>query len=190
MDQQSNSTIENQGGDSPLVTLFRHNLWANLRLIDACAALEADQLATSAAGTYGAIYDTLNHIARGEEGYLIHVTGQQPARRLRGEETPDIATIREHANASGAGLVAFAAAMTSDAIAYLNDDEDENLVWPAPAGFILTQAINHATEHRAQVMTILTQLGIEPPDLSGWVFMESTAGLIAIARPDAGQAER
>ncbi len=39
-----------------------------------------------------------------------------------------------------------------------------------PSGLILTQAINHATEHRAQIMTILTQLGIEPPDLSGWAF--------------------
>jgi uncharacterized damage-inducible protein DinB len=30
------------------------------------------------------------------------------------------------------------------------------------------QAINHATEHRSQVMTALTQVGITPPDLDGW----------------------
>jgi uncharacterized damage-inducible protein DinB len=27
---------------------------------------------------------------------------------------------------------------------------------------------NHGTEHRSQVATILTTLGIEPPELSGW----------------------
>jgi len=43
---------------------------------------------------------------------------------------------------------------------------------PVPASLILTQAINHATKHRAQVMTILTQQGVEPPDLSGWAYVE------------------
>jgi uncharacterized damage-inducible protein DinB len=31
-----------------------------------------------------------------------------------------------------------------------------------PKTIILTQVINHATEHRAQVMAILTKLGIHP----------------------------
>jgi len=33
--------------------------------------------------------------------------------------------------------------------------------------------INHATEHRAQIMAILTQLGIQPPDLDGWSYFEA-----------------
>ena len=42
--------------------------------------------------------------------------------------------------------------------------------WQFPASIILIQAINHATEHRAHVMTIITQLGLEPPDVSGWEY--------------------
>ena len=38
------------------------------------------------------------------------------------------------------------------------------------AGLLLLQAVNHATEHRSQIATILTQLGVEPPDMSGWRF--------------------
>ena len=34
-----------------------------------------------------------------------------------------------------------------------------------PKTIILTQVTTHATEHRKQVKAILTQLGIEPPDL-------------------------
>jgi uncharacterized damage-inducible protein DinB len=41
-----------------------------------------------------------------------------------------------------------------------------------PKTIILTQVINHATEHRAQVMVLLTQLGIEPPDLQGWTYFD------------------
>ncbi|MCP4140149.1 MAG: hypothetical protein GY755_07650 [Chloroflexi bacterium] len=33
---------------------------------------------------------------------------------------------------------------------------------------------NHAIEHRSQIMTILTQLGIQPPDLDGWTYFDET----------------
>ena len=39
---------------------------------------------------------------------------------------------------------------------------------------LMIQAINHATEHRTQVSTILTQLGLEPPDMTGWQYMDET----------------
>ena len=41
-----------------------------------------------------------------------------------------------------------------------------------PKTIILTQVINHATEHRSQIMTILTHLGIQPPDLSSWEYFD------------------
>jgi uncharacterized damage-inducible protein DinB len=41
-----------------------------------------------------------------------------------------------------------------------------------PKAIILNQAINHATEHRAQIMTTLTQLGIQPPDLDSWTYFD------------------
>jgi uncharacterized damage-inducible protein DinB len=41
-----------------------------------------------------------------------------------------------------------------------------------PKAVILAQAINHATEHRAQIMAILTHLGIQPPELDLWLYFE------------------
>jgi uncharacterized damage-inducible protein DinB len=41
----------------------------------------------------------------------------------------------------------------------------------------MVQAINHATEHRAQISAIITQLGMEPPDMSGWQYMEEIGEL-------------
>ena len=41
-----------------------------------------------------------------------------------------------------------------------------------PKTILLTQAINHATEHRAQIMAILTQLGIQPPELDSWSYFD------------------
>lgn len=161
--------IEPLPGDAPLVFLFRHNLWANLTLLDACAALDEAGLGTAAVGTYGAIHDTLRHIVGAEQGYLFQMTGRWPERRLVKDERPDVATLRELGRQTGVALIDVAAAATPDDVIYLHWDDKR---WPYPLGMILNQVINHATEHRAQVLTIMTQLGLAPPDLSGWAFAE------------------
>ena len=45
-----------------LTTLFSHNLWANLRLLERCADLTSEQLDATISGTFGTIRDTLGHI--------------------------------------------------------------------------------------------------------------------------------
>ena len=183
MDQDSTSPMKPAEGDIPLVVLFRHNLWANLRLMDTCLALNLAQLGETAAGTYGSIYETLRHIAGAEQWYLSLLTGSQPQIRLRREEQSSLAVIREQAAISGAGLIAVATDASPDGIVYMDDDNDENLVWPTPATIILAQVINHATEHRSQVMTLLTQLGSEPEELSGWTYMDAIIKITPIPRP-------
>lgn len=154
-------------GETALVTLFRHNLWANLGLFDACAALDEEQLAATAVGTYGSIYDTLSHLVRSEQGYLFLLTGDSPVARLSREERYDIPALRRYARLFGEGLMAVAASATPDDVA-VSVEEDGS--WTMPAGVVLAQVINHATEHRAQIMTILTQLGFQPPELDSWAF--------------------
>lgn len=158
-------------GDPPLVTLFRHNLWANLRLLDACAELDEQQMSAKLDGTYDGIYRTLKHILLGEQSYLRRITGHEPQDPLRVEHDPDLATLRHYARLSGEGLVAVAAnTKPSDSVRV---ESDENR-WTVPASLILTQALNHANEHRAQIMTIMTQQGVQPPSVSGWAYMEDT----------------
>jgi hypothetical protein len=36
----------------------------------------------------------------------------------------------------------------------------------------MVQAPSHAMEHRTQVASIITALGLEPPDMSAWGWME------------------
>jgi uncharacterized damage-inducible protein DinB len=50
------------------------------------------------------------------------------------------------------------------------------VVYTLPVWLLLLQAINHATEHRAQVAAILTQQGIEPPGMDGWTYHETIFG--------------
>jgi uncharacterized damage-inducible protein DinB len=41
-----------------------------------------------------------------------------------------------------------------------------------PKTILLTQVINHATEHREQIKAILTESGIQPPDLQCWAYFD------------------
>ena len=51
----------------PLTTLFRHHLWANLRLLERCAELTGEHLDATLLGTFGSIRDTLQHIVLAEQ---------------------------------------------------------------------------------------------------------------------------
>jgi uncharacterized damage-inducible protein DinB len=50
-----------------LATLFRHNRWANLRLLDTCAGLSDAQWQAGVLGTYGSVRDTLVHLLAAEQ---------------------------------------------------------------------------------------------------------------------------
>ena len=46
---------------------------------------------------------------------------------------------------------------------------------------VLVQVINHATEHREQIKSMLSALGVTPPDIDGWDYGEATKALIPIS---------
>ena len=46
--------------------------------------------------------------------------------------------------------------------------EDSGYETHAPLGIRLAQALYHGTDHRSQVCTALTTLGIEPPPIEVW----------------------
>ncbi|MEZ4522752.1 MAG: DinB family protein [Thermomicrobiales bacterium] len=59
-----------------LVDMFRHNRWANLRILDWCAGLDDDLLDSSAPGTFGDARRTLVHLVGAEERYVEYLTGE------------------------------------------------------------------------------------------------------------------
>jgi uncharacterized damage-inducible protein DinB len=52
--------------------------------------------------------------------------------------------------------------------------------WWMPVSLYLLQAVNHGTEHRSQVATILTQLGIEPPEMDGWTYFFASGHMVPV----------
>jgi uncharacterized damage-inducible protein DinB len=46
---------------------------------------------------------------------------------------------------------------------------------------VLLQAINHGTEQREQIKSMLTALGATPPDIDGWDYGEAANAPIPIS---------
>ena len=73
-------------------------------------------------------------------------------------------------------LVLLALALTTRADT-LNRTRPPRDIVEYPVAALIIQAVTHSCEHRTQVATIITQLGLEPPDMSGWAYMEATGVL-------------
>jgi uncharacterized damage-inducible protein DinB len=152
-----------------LQTLFSHNLWANLRLLEHCAQLTNEQLDTSMSGGYGSIRDTLQHIVMAEQSYFSRISTGQRYHHPADAPPLTIAGIMDMARTTGTGMIEWAVKVQADDTVQIDWDGTPRDV---PKTIILTQVINHATEHRAQIMAIMTQLGIEPLSLDSWTYFD------------------
>jgi uncharacterized damage-inducible protein DinB len=157
-----------------LVDLFRHNTWANERMLEYCAGLDDAQLDATEDGTYGSVSDTLVHLFGAQGRYAETLAGKRPEPMVSEREPwPGFETLRASAHASNRVLEEVAA--RADSMGPVSREWDGRIV-ELPVSLLLTQAINHATEHRAHINTILTQTAVEPVPLDGWAWND--AGLV------------
>ncbi|MBI3158183.1 MAG: DinB family protein [Chloroflexi bacterium] len=157
-----------------LARIFEHNKWANARIIDACAALTDEQLdAEPVSATKGSIRETLLHLVGAEDWYLYQLTGAESG--FKRDSNPGFDEVRRTAEASGEALLALARDPAS---------KDWTEQYTASDGYIITpwvvmvQVINHANEHREQIKSMLTALGIAVPEIDGWDYGLAAGGLM------------
>jgi uncharacterized damage-inducible protein DinB len=142
-----------------LVELYRHKTWATVFLIETCERLTAEQLEATTPGTYGTIRETLQHLVASDESYLGTVTGERPAEPLP-DEPVALPVLAERMRQLGPRWEALAAdPAAASRLVTLGDG------WQTPAAIPMAQAIQHADEHRAQVLSILGGCGIATPGL-------------------------
>ena len=163
---------------------FGHHVWATIRLLDACAGLDDAQLATAVRGTYGSILDTLRHLVDGDVFYLDVLRGGAPESFDKDSSNiPTLRAVMEAHDAAWHGLVAG----DLDPAAVVVEYEDSGYETHAPLGVRLAQALYHGTDHRSQVCTALTALGIEPPGIEVWDFAQRDGRMFTIASPAAAE---
>jgi uncharacterized damage-inducible protein DinB len=168
-----------------LAALYEHNLWANQLMLEACAKLSNEQLDATTAGTYGTIRNTLIHLVGAEERYVTMLTSRPPIPVLREHEPfPGFEELISASKASGQSLIDIANSAVAGDI--LRGKRRNGASYEIVNTVVLTQAINHATEHRAHINSVLTHLGLGPLDLDGWAYGDSHGQIVMGEPPTVG----
>ena len=151
-----------------LAEVFRYNRWANRQLIEACRSLSDEHLDTRVRGTSGRIRELLVHVVGAQQTFVLRTMGRQQEGELnRSSPWPGFDVLLDVAEQSSEQLVEIAAGLVEDsevALRYMDK------VFRYPKSFILAHAAEHGVEHRTEIKLALAQLGIETPDLDGWLY--------------------
>jgi len=160
----------NKANDSTLYEFILYNNWANQQVLQACQNLSEDQLSTKMPGAYGTIRETLEHIIRGEAGYVRLLTGNRPAPPFKWDDKPSLAEMASYSIQIGNALVETVKQIPPTKT--IDQEVDgKKLHYQALALFI--QIINHGIEHRTNITTILNQGLQTPPEVDGWGYLMS-----------------
>jgi len=161
--------MENQP-ETTLLELIRYNNWANAQILTACQKLSAEHLSASAPGAYGTIRDTLEHIIWAEADYVGRMTGNRPQPSFKREDQPALADLSTFANQVAGALLNAAQRIPHT---HLVHEEEEGKTLDYQVRLLFIQAINHGIEHRTNITTILSGLGIPAPEVDGWAYLFS-----------------
>jgi uncharacterized damage-inducible protein DinB len=153
-----------------LADCLRYDRWANLRLIDACRGLTEEQLETRATQSSRSVRELLSHIVGSELTFVLRTKGRQHEGESRHVDTwPGFDVLREVAASSGDDLIAIAAEIDDDELVAL---PYRAKTYEYPKSFFLLHAIEHGVEHRTEIKVTLALIGVETPDLDGWLYSD------------------
>ena len=165
-----------------LADCLRYNRWANLGLIEACRGLTEAQLDMRATQSSRSVRELLSHIVGSELTFALRTKGRQHEGESRQVDGwPGFEVLHQVAASSGDDLITIAADV----------DEEELVALPYggktyeyPKSFFLLHAIEHGVEHRTEIKVTLALIGVETPDLDGWLYSEAAGYGREITSPD------
>ncbi len=147
-----------------LERLLRHMAWANQRTIEHLQTLPEDSLKSFATNPEWKVAEILRHIVESANFYAFRITGNFPANADKSEAQPtrdDLESLREKARAVDQALLE-CEKLEDVEVEFVRNDGEKVKRWRST---ILSQAIHHATEHRAQIASALEAKGFAPVDL-------------------------
>lgn len=160
-----------------LATLVDYSFWARDQLLAVINTLPDEQLRQAdEKGVYGSILHTLAHMAISEWMWVERCKGKSPTRLPKPEDFNSLQELLDWWQVVHE--------MTIDYLNTLDDpDLDRQVTYTGPDGktrtrriwHMLLQVVNHQTEHRAQIGTMLGQMGIEVPQTDLVVYLSEQA---------------
>ena len=154
-------------------TVLGYSYWARDRILAQVAKVSQEDYTAAPWLDYSSMRATLVHGLGSEAGYLARWQGGERDASINEEGLPTFAALRDRWTAEQAKMQAFLASLT-DAdtereirqLSRATGQETSSPLWA-----LMTQCVNHATQHRSEVALMLTQLGHSPGDMDFSLYM-------------------
>jgi len=164
----------------PLTSLLQeveYDRWANHRILDAAAQLDAEQFTRDMGSSFASIRDTLVHMIWAEWLWLERWQGHSPKEHLNPLDFPAQVSVREYWMEIEAGQDQFLGTLREGSeqrrVRYTNF---EGVEWEYSLGQMVHHLVIHSAYHRGQVTTMLRQLGVASPQTDYLVYVDERAG--------------
>jgi predicted NBD/HSP70 family sugar kinase len=113
------------------------------------------------------ILETLRHLVGADASYLHVISGKRvPVADHSGNGLAEMRAAMDAHGVEWRAVVAGNLDPTEVVVRHRPDGSESH----APLGIRLAQVLHHGTDHRSQVCTALTNLGVEPPEIDVWDF--------------------
>lgn len=144
--------------------LLLYMLWADRLMLKAVREVKPEDLTRDAGISFGSLLGTMVHMLGSQRLWLSRFAGNPIERRPGLADFPDLPSWIQGWEETAAGVEAFLAALTDEQLA-------AEITWTDTAGPTRTlplwqpvlHMVNHNTYHRGQVVSLMRQLGYEPP---------------------------
>lgn len=156
-----------------LIEFIRYNNWANAQLLDVCQKLTTEQLAARAPGTYGSIHATLGHLISAEADYIGRLTGDSPQPPFNWHDGPSVPEMAAFAPQVAQAMLD--AVSRTPPLSIVHEEEDGH-TYEYQARALFIQVVNHGIEHRTNITTILSALGLPEMEIDGWGYLNAHEG--------------
>ncbi len=148
-------------------TMFGYTAWAWSRVLDQVDRVPQDDYVAARWRDYGSMRSILVHALASEVRYLSVWQGEPIGARPDEATVPTAAELRKAWANQEQALGAFLAGLTDQdclrvikQVSARNGQETVTPLW-----LLMTQAVNHHTQHRSEIALMVTQLGHSPGDL-------------------------
>jgi uncharacterized damage-inducible protein DinB len=141
-------------------TLYDYNYWTHRKVWECVLTLSDEEFTRDIGYSWKSIRGQLVHVMSAEWAWFSRLGGTSPTAVLAEADYPTREAIRQKWDAVEADVRAHVGGLTTEQLGQVIDYKTtQGAPYSQPQWQILMHAANHSTDHRAQILAMLYQLG-------------------------------
>jgi uncharacterized damage-inducible protein DinB len=159
-----------------LIDELSYNRWANLRLIETSVELDTKRFMQRVESSFPSVQKTWIHIIWAEELWYERWNSRSFITEYSSDDFPTVESIRNKIEVLSANQLQYIKILKpEDAEKKISYENIKGEKWEYSLSQMVHHMFVHSVYHRGQIVTMLRQLGLQPPGLDYLVYVDEMA---------------